>query len=95
MPAALLGAVLLVTAGCRSNPGGGHCMPQAGMSIDQLHDCGCVPMQSGGLDAVAAGAAESGGRVRGVIIVNYLCPLGARGFAYVSVRNGIAEEVFR
>jgi hypothetical protein len=70
-------------------------MPQVGMTIDQLSACGCVLTQSGGFDAAAAGAAESGGRVRGVIIVSYLCPLGARGFAHVSVRNGVAIEVFR
>jgi hypothetical protein len=92
---AVVAVMLLALAGCRSagDPGGNHCLPRVGMTVDQLTACGCLLMKTGSLDT-AMSAPEHGGRVQRIIVVNYLCPLGAAGFARVIVRNGVADEVF-
>ena len=66
-------------------------MPQVGMTVDQLVDCGCVLANSGNLSSLST---ERSG-VQRVIIVNYFCPLGAQGIARASVVNGVVDAVYR
>jgi len=64
------------------------------MTSAELADCGCLLHDTGGL-ATASGARVAGGtEVQTVIIVNYICPLGKRGVARVSVINGVADAVY-
>lgn len=96
LPAAALllpAALLAVVAGCRSDGGaaGPHCLPRVGMTVDELTACGCLLMDDRGLGA----AVESDDAARTIVIVNYICPLGAGGIARASVRNGVTEQVFR
>jgi len=63
-------------------------MPKVGIGTDQLVDCGCLLNDTGSLASASMG---NGGQR--IIIVNYVCPLGAQGIARVSVINGVADEV--
>ena len=40
------------------------------------------------------GMLHGGAGVQTIIIVNYICPLGEKGVARVSVTNGVADSVF-
>ncbi len=64
------------------------------MTTQQLADCGCLLHDSGGLASASMARAEGGAGVETIIIVNYICPLGEKGIARVSVANGVAESVF-
>lgn len=70
------------------------CTPEAGMTTDQLVECGCLLNDSGGLAAASMARAAGGPGVQTVIIVNYICPLGELGVARVAVTNGVAEAVY-
>lgn len=70
-----------------------YCTPRPGMTIDQLVACGCLLHDSGGLATASVARAEGGPNIQTIIIVNYICPLGERGIARVSVTNGIADAV--
>jgi hypothetical protein len=38
--------------------------------------------------------AEANANVQTIIVVNYVCPMGAQGLATVTVLNGVANRVF-
>jgi hypothetical protein len=64
------------------------------MTTQQLADCGCLLHDSDGLASASMARASGGADVETIIIVNYICPLGEKGIARVSVANGVAESVF-
>ena len=64
------------------------------MTTRQLAECGCLLHDSGGLASASMARAAGGPGVETIIIVNYICPLGEKGVARVSVANGVADSVF-
>ncbi|MGB5833793.1 MAG: hypothetical protein WBG92_17635 [Thiohalocapsa sp.] len=71
-----------------------YCLPQPGMTTAQLANCGCRLHDSGGLASASEAWADGERSVQTVIIVNYICPLGEKGIARVSVINGVADRVY-
>jgi len=63
------------------------------MTTGELTECGCLLHDSGGLASASMARAEGGTDVQTIIIVNYICPLGEKGVARVSVANGVADSV--
>ncbi len=64
------------------------------MTTEALAGCGCQLVNTGQVASAAVVQAESNPAVQTIIAVNYLCPMGKRGLATVSVVNGVASEVF-
>lgn len=64
------------------------------MSTEALAGCGCQLLNTGQLGSASVVQAESNPSVQTIIAVNYLCPMGKKGLATVSVVNGVASEVF-
>lgn len=64
------------------------------MTTRQLAECGCLLHDAGGLASASEARAAGGADVQTIIIVNYICPLGEKGVARVSVANGVADAVF-
>lgn len=92
----MLAVGLLLQAGCAGpeRPREPSCRPAVGMTIDQLAACGCLLLDNGALASAPMARTASDAAATSVIIVNYICPLGQEGVARVSVRNGVAEQLF-
>lgn len=71
-----------------------YCELEPGMNTDQLAACGCLLNKTGSLRSAPESRDRGGTNMQTVIIVNYLCPLGEQGVAFVSVHNGIADAVY-
>lgn len=68
-----------------------RCFPSVGMDTDQLAACGCVLTDDGAFSAADPQALNESVTIN---IVSYMCPLGEAGIARVSVKNGVALQVF-
>jgi hypothetical protein len=93
---AMLSAIVLGSAACSAPLGEQrhYCTPAPGMGTDQLAACGCVMHKTGSLTTTPESRDQGGLDMQTVIIVNYLCPLGEQGVAFVSVVNGVADRVY-
>ena len=93
---AALCMIAALTASCGSSPRQPHqyCTLQPGMTTQQLVACGCLLHESGGLASASMALAAGGPDVETIFIVNYICPLGEKGVARVSVTNGVADSVY-
>ncbi|MBK5939659.1 hypothetical protein CCR96_10440 [Halochromatium roseum] len=91
--------LLVIIAGvlldaCGSPVAKPRCLPEIGMTTEDLVSCGCRLMDSGNLGSASVVRSESSPMVQTIIVVNYVCPMGRQGLATVSVVNGVAGEVF-
>jgi hypothetical protein len=88
--------IAALTAACGSSPRQPHqyCSLEPGMTTRQLTECGCLLHESGGLASASVALAAGGPDVETIFIVNYICPLGEKGVARVSVTNGVADSVY-
>lgn len=97
MASILVALAITGLAGCHSGvkPRNPSCEPAPGMTTNALALCGCFSV--GGQGGYRAGSAGDRSQIpgRGVIILNYFCPLGPEGIAKVVVVNGVAREVYR
>jgi hypothetical protein len=90
---ALLAAILVLSA-CAVPKTSSRCVPEVGMTTEDLVDCGCRLLDSGALRSGTLVRAEADPAVQTIIVVNYLCPMGRDGLATVSVVNGVADRVY-
>jgi hypothetical protein len=90
----LMLCLTLIACGLGTQQHRRYCTPQPGMTTEQLVACGCLLHDNGGLAMTSVARAEGGPEVQSIVIVNYICPLGERGIARVSVANGVADAVF-
>ena len=71
-----------------------RCFPRVGMSTDQLAACGCVLTDNGAFYEPQTADTQALNEAVTINIVSYMCPLGEAGIARVSVKNGVALQVF-
>jgi hypothetical protein len=92
----LLSGAVLAMAACaaQTDKHRRYCKLKPGMSTDQLAACGCLLNKTGSLISAPESRERGGADMQTVIIVNYLCPLGEQGVAFVSVVNGVADAVY-
>ncbi len=91
--ASLLWILALLTGCTTGDNRSPRCLPKVGDTTADLKACGCRLYAEGGGAAlpVSRDAGEAGAQA--VIIVNYLCPLGAAGIGLATVVNGRVEQV--
>lgn len=64
------------------------------MDTDQLAACGCVLADRGAFYQPPTADPQTRNDAVTINIVSYMCPLGEAGIARVSVKNGVALQVF-
>ncbi|WP_295884072.1 hypothetical protein [uncultured Thiohalocapsa sp.] len=64
-----------------------------GAGTGALAACGCRRHDGGQLGSLPASRSAAVGGSETVIIVNYVCPLGAAGVAWATVVNGVVRRV--
>lgn len=71
-----------------------RCFPRVGMGTDQLAACGCVLADGAAFYVPPTADPQAPNEAVTINIVSYMCPLGEAGIARVSVKNGVALQVF-